>query len=390
MEADEYKPSSELANVLFEKLGIAESERPHWVRFARGLAGFPLLSGPPSNKKISNLPAQLTTFIGREKEQLEVTELISKHRLVTLSGIGGIGKTRLAIQVGQRLLNDYPNGAWFIALDSLSDSALVPQTVAAIFDIREGPDRPVIEILTNVLRSKTILLILDNCEHLLDACAELINTLLTNCPNLKILAASRETLKLAGEAVYAAPSLSLPEIDNTSLEGLAESESIKLFTERATLALSSFALTKDNAKTVAAVCRRVDGIPLAIELAAARVNMLNVEEISKQLQDSFSLLASGNRITLPRHQTLQASMNWSWSLLSEAEQIFMQQLSIFAGGWTLESAQAVCDGNVLSLTDALVKKSLIVVDQRPGRGTRYRFHEIVHQYAYQKLVESDA
>ena len=335
-----------------------------------------------------NLPAQLSMFIGRDKEQDEIIHLIAKNRLVTLAGVGGIGKTRLALQVGERLLNDYRNGVWFVALESLSDPAMVPQTVASVFDIREGSDRPVIEILINVLRKKTTLLIFDNCEHLLDACAQLIRSLLTNCPNLKVLATSREILTVAGEASYYVPSLSIPERDNASAENLNDYASIQLFVERATLAASSFRLTKDNAQTVVDICRRVDGIPLAIELAAARVNILQVQEILKQLQNSFALLSSYGRITLPRQQTLQASMDWSWGLLSEAEQIFLRQLSVFSGSWTLETAQAVCYRDVLNLTSTLANKSLIAVNQGADRETRYRFHEIVRQYARQKLVES--
>jgi len=335
-----------------------------------------------------NLPSHLSKFIGREKERDEITNLIARNRLVTLAGTGGIGKTRLSLQVGQRFLSNYPNGVWFIPLDSLSDPSLVAQTVAAAFDIRETSDHPVTEILINVLREKTTLLILDNCEHLLDSCAQLIKTLLQNCPNLKILATSREILNVTGEATYYVPVLSIPERDGASAKKLNDYESIQLFVERATLASSSFALTNENAHTIVDICRRVDGIPLAIELAAARVNILQVEEILKQLQDSFSLLANNSRSILPRHQTLQASMYWSWRLLNEAERIFLQQLSVFAGGWTLESAQVVCDGDVLALTSALVKKSLIGVDQEAGRETRYRFHEMVRQYVRQKLVET--
>jgi predicted ATPase/DNA-binding XRE family transcriptional regulator len=395
MEAEERHPSVQVVERLIEIFQIPQSEQKSFLQFARGdwqafLSGetedLPWHGAQVTSR--SNLPASITSFVGREKEQEAVIQLTKKNRLVTIAGVGGIGKTRLCLQVGHRLLNHYPEGIWFIPLDSLSNPALVPQTVASVFDIRESPERSVIEILKKVLHQKTTLLILDNCEHLLDACAQLALTLLTYCPNLKILVTSRETLNVEGEAIYHLPSLAIPEQD-MSLETLTEYESVKLFTERAALVVSSFSLTRENAQSIVNICRRVDGMPLAIELAAARVNMLSIEEISKQLQDSYSLLASHQRITLPRHQTLLASMNWSWGLLSEAEQIFMQQLSIFAGGWTLEASQAVCDGDVLSLTEALVKKSLIVVDQRSGRETRYRFHEIVHQYAYQKLVESD-
>jgi predicted ATPase len=224
-----------------------------------------------------NLPSQLSTFIGREQEQEEIMRLVENNRLVTLAGVGGIGKTRLSLQVGQKLLNDYPNGIWFVSLDSLSESALVPQTVASVFGIRESHERPIIEILINVLREKTTLLILDNCEHLLEACANLITTLLQNCPILKILATSREILNMEGEATYYLLSLSIPE-DSASLEKLAEYESIQLFIQRAALALSSFRMTKENAQTIMDICRRVDGIPLAVELAVAHVNILQTKK----------------------------------------------------------------------------------------------------------------
>jgi predicted ATPase len=335
-----------------------------------------------------NLPLQLTSFIGREKEQNEIIRLLEKNRLVTLAGIGGIGKTRLAHQVGGKLLGDFPDGVWFIPLDSVSDPGLVSETVASVFDIREGAGRPVIEILMNVLRKKTALLILDNCEHLLDSCAQLAMSLLTNCPNLKILTTSREILNIKGEATYYLPSLSIPEDNKLSAEQLTEHESIRLFMERAALALSSFQWTKENTQTVVEICRRVDGIPLAIELAAARVNILQVQEILKQLNDSFDLLANSSRGILRRQETLQASMDWSWGLLAESEQRFLRQLSIFAGGWTLESAQAICEGEALNLISSLVKKSLMMVDQKVEGETRYRFHEIVRQYARERLLES--
>ena len=335
-----------------------------------------------------NLPLQLSTFVGREKEQDQIRKLLEKNRLVTLGGAGGIGKTRLALQVGQTLLNDYRDGVWFISLDSLSDPALVPPTVASVFGVRERPDRSMIEILVNVLREKITLLILDNCEHLLDSCVQLVTSLLTHCPNLKILATSREILNMNGEAVCFLPSLSIPEDNKLLAEQLTEYESVQLFTERAMLAQPSFELTQENAATVVNICSKLDGIPLAIELAAARVNILNVEEIFRQLHNSFSLLSNNRRSTLQRHQTLRASMNWSWGLLSEEEQRFMRQLSVFAGGWTLESAQAICEDDVLNLTSALVKKSLIMVNHESEYETRYRFHEIVRQYAREKLTVS--
>ena len=336
---------------------------------------------------LNNLPSEFSTFIGREHQLDQITNLIKKHRLITLVGAGGIGKTRLAVQVGQKLLDGFPNGVWFIALDSLSDPDLVPQTVASVFDIRESPDNPLMDKLIEFLQPKSSLLILDNCEHLLEACAHLVTVILKHCPKIKILSTSRVTLNIAGEAIYYMPSLTIPERD-VPIKQLPDYESIRLFTERSGLAVSSFTLTSENARAIVEICRKVDGVPLAIELAAARVNILKVEEILKQLEDSFAVLASDSRSVLPRQQTLQASMDWSWGLLDASEQIFLQQLSVFAGGWTLESSQAICDGDVLTLTNALVKKSLVVVHQDSGRETRYRFHEIVRQYAHEKLIES--
>ena len=341
-------------------------------------------ASPPSH----NLPHQLSTFIGRGREQGEILRLIERQRLVTLVGAGGIGKTSLSLQVARKLLDNYPDGVWLIALDSLSDPALITQTVASVFNIREDMDRRLLDKLTESLRPKTILLLLDNCEHLLDACAELITALLTSCPALNVLATSREALGIPGEAIYTMPSLPLPEEDEDSLETMSEFESVRLFAERAALSLTSFALTRENIRSVVEICRKVDGIPLAIELAAARVNILQVEEILAQLHDSFAVLASDIRTILPRHQTLRGSIEWSWGLLSEAEQMFLCQLSVFAGGWTLESAQAVFEEDVLALSSTLVKKSLIVVDQQTGHETRYRFHEMVREFAHEKLVTS--
>ncbi len=387
IEAGALKPSKDLAQILLEKLGAPQTERETWLQFARGLSGFPERSVDSSSSKPStNLPAFLTTFIGREKERDEIISLLAKYRLVTLVGVGGIGKTRLSLRVGEKLLNDYPDGVWFVALDSLSDPALVPSTIAAVFDIREGSsDRPLLERLIYSLHKKTTLLILDNCEHLLDACAQLIETLLTNCPNLKILTTSREILNMEGEAVYYLPSLSIPD-DKTSLETLTDYESIRLFAERASLALASFRVTKENSQPILDICRRVDGIPLAIEMAAARVDILQVDEILRQLNHCFDLLVGKSHTALLRHHTMRASIDWSWGLLSKMEQKFLQQLSVFAGGWTLESAQAVCEGDTLNLTSALMKKSLIMVDRKEERETRYHFHEIVRQYAREKLV----
>jgi predicted ATPase/DNA-binding XRE family transcriptional regulator len=398
MEADEYKPSNELALVLFEKLGIPEPERPQWVRFARGLSEYPNLhaTSSRSREQKTNLPIPLTSFIGREKEVERIQRRLAQHRLVTLLGAGGIGKTRLSQQVASQLLENYSDGVWLVELASLSDPALVPQTVAGVFGIQQGTTiRAMVETLIHFLRAKSILLLLDNCEHLLDTCARLADQLLKNCPNLKILATSRESLGIIGEALYQVPALTVPEIQLIeSVEKLNDYESIRLFDERAQLVQMDFSLTKANAASIAQICSRLDGIPLAIELAAVRVQMFSTEQIASQLNECFHTLTGGSRTALPRHQTLQASIDWSWHLLYEPEQIVLRRLSVFAGVFTLEAAQEVCAGDgiesrqVVGVISQLVTKSLVVVNLDSGRERCYRLLETIRQYAHEKLVES--
>jgi non-specific serine/threonine protein kinase len=397
MEADAYKPSNELALVLLEKLGIPEQDRQRWARFARGLAEHPepQTSSSPTREQLTNLPIPLTSFIGREKEIALIRQRLAGHRLVTLIGAGGIGKTRLSQQVASQLLGEYADGVWLVELASLSDPALVPQTVGAVFGIQQGTNRALIETLIQFLRAKTILLILDNCEHLLDACAQLADKLLKNCPNLKILATSREALGIIGEALYQVRPLTIPEIHRVeTIEQLNDYESIRLFDERAQLVQMDFALTQENASSVVQICSRLDGIPLAIELAAVRVQMFSAEQIASQLNECFHSLTGGSRTALPRHQTLQASIDWSWHLLYDPEQIALRRLSVFAGGFTLEAAEQVCAGagiesrQVMSLLSQLVTKSLVVPNQESGGERRYRLLETIRQYARERLVES--
>ena len=398
MEADEYKPSNELATLLFEKLRIAETDRPQWVRFARGTAGLPEKSAPPSPRleQRNNLPIPLTSFVGREQDVSRIQQRLTAHRLVTLLGVGGIGKTRLSQQVARQLLEHYPNGVWLVELASLSDSVLVPQSVATVFDIQHGANsNALIEVLVHFLRTKSILLILDNCEHLLDACAQLADTLLKNCPNLKILTTSREALGIIGEALYQVPSLTIPEIEKVeTIDKLENYESIRLFNDRAGLVQMDFALTEANASSVAQICFRLDGIPLAIELAAVRVQMFSAEQIASQLEDRFRTLTGGSRTALPRHQTLLASIDWSWHLLYDAEQTVLRRLSVFAGGFALDAVGQVCAGNgiehrqIIGVIAQLVTKSLVVANQDSGRERRYRLLETIRQYALERLVES--
>lgn len=340
-----------------------------------------------------NIPFQLSNFIGREKEQKTIAKLIASHRLVTLIGAGGIGKTRLSLKVGEGLLDQFPHGVWVVELAALNDPALVSQAVSAVFDIKERSENKLSERLIHHLQSKTLLLILDNCEHLIDACAQLAEALLIHCPHLKILATSREALGVPGEAVYRVPSLSMPKVKQ-ELDQLAGYESIRLFHERARLSASEFVLTAENVLLVAEICRRLDGIPLAIELAAARVNTLSVSQIVARLHESFHLLTSNQRTRLERQQTLQASIDWSWNLLSDPERVLLRRLSIFAGGWTLDAAESICGGDgieaeqVLDLLTQLVMKSLVVVEQETGHERRYRLLEMIRQYAYEKLKKS--
>ena len=396
MEADAYKPSKELAFVLFEKLGIPEPERDQWVHFARGVAEFPK-KYPISltdNQK-NNLPLSLTSFIGREKEQAEITDLLKNKRLVTLTGVGGIGKTRLSIQVASRFLDYFSDGIWLMEFAPISDPALVGQIGVKTLGLVDQGNRPPQKILTDYLKEKKVLLVLDNCEHLIQACAELAGALVRACPSLKILATSREALGIDGEFVYRVPSLTIPDVLHTTFENLSEYEAVQLFIERAQSALTGFELTKENASSVAQVCQHLDGIPLALELAAARVQLLRVEEIATHLDDRFYLLASNNRTDLPHHRTLKAMIDWSHDLLTETEQVLLRRLSIFAGGWTLEAAVNVCTdkdninvSDILDLLTSLANKSLITVERNQGKETRYSMLETIRQYAHEKLRKS--
>jgi predicted ATPase/DNA-binding SARP family transcriptional activator len=353
------------------------------------VSGQTQISRLEKTKPKHNLPVHLTTFIGRERERQEIAGLITNNRLLTLIGAGGIGKTRLALQTVQALRNDYPDGVWFIPLESLADEDLVTQTVASFLGIPEPADQNLTETLVNALQGQSLLLILDNCEHLLDACARLAEMLLKNCPNLKILATSRDILRLEGEAVYHVPPLAIPGKEGAqSIEEVTGSESVQLFAQRAALVHSSFEITKTNAATLVKICNRLDGIPLAIELAAALVNIFTPEEILNQLNHSFDLLASNARSTLPRHQTMHASIAWGWNLLTEAERIFMRRLSVFMGDWTLQAARGIGVKDSLERTRALWKKSFVVVHQQAGYETRYGFHEVVRSFAQEKLVEA--
>jgi len=342
----------------------------------------------------NNLPLQLTNFIGREKEISEIMEIIRQARLVTLTGVGGSGKTRLALQAAADLTEEFSNGAWFMDLAPLSDPSLVPHAIASVLDIHEEGGRSLMELLTGYVRGRELLFVLDNCEHLVEACARAADQLLHAAPRLKIIATSREGLGVAGERTFSVPPLTTPDtIRPLSPESLSQYESVRLFIERAMAVNNEFALTNTNAPAIAQICHQLDGIPLAIELAAARALAMSPEQIAVRLDNRFRLLTGGSRTTIPRHQTLRAAVDWSWDLLPDNEQALLRRLSVFAGGCTLEAAEAICAGegveeaDVLDLLTHLVSKSLVVWQDEPVE-PRYHLLETVRQYALGKLVES--
>lgn len=341
-----------------------------------------------------NLPAQLSSFVGREKEIAEIKEAIEKHRLVTLTGPGGTGKTRLSLQLAGELLESFADGTWFMEFASLPDPALVPQTMAAVLGVKEDPSQPILSTLAGHLADKKTLLILDNCEHLVQASANVVESLLLACPNLHILATSREMLGVAGERAFYVPSLVLPNLKSDAfMEAALQSEAVRLFVERARAVIPRFELNDKNVSAVVRVCHRLDGIPLAIELAAGRLKMMPVQQIADHIDDAFRLLTGGIRTATPRHQTLQALMDWSYNLLTEPEKTMFRRLAVFAGGWTIEAAeviggaQDVETGNVFDAVAHLVDKSLVLVDEQDNVA-RYHFLETVRQYALVKLAES--
>ncbi|MBI5651810.1 MAG: tetratricopeptide repeat protein [Chloroflexi bacterium] len=348
------------------------------------------LSGAKSHEAaLANLPNPLTSFVGREREIEEIERLLATTRLLTLTGAGGAGKTRLAIQVARAVVPDFSSGVWWIELAALSDPARVPQSVAHALGVQESRERALTEQLALVIRDKAMLIALDNCEHLIAACAELAEQLLLACPNLKIIATSREGLNVVGETVWRVPSLALADALNLPpLDQLAQYDAIQLFVQRAHAVAPQWRLD-GNARAVAQICARLDGMPLALELAAARVKILSVEQIAARLDNRFTLLTGGSRTAPPRQQTLRATIEWSFDLLSESEKTMLIQLSVFAGGWTLEAAEQVCNiaSPVLDTLTALADKSLVVVEQKES-GLRYRLLETVRQYAHEKLVES--
>jgi non-specific serine/threonine protein kinase len=342
----------------------------------------------------TNLPVHLTSFIGRERELTELKALLMANRLLTLTGPGGSGKTRLTLQLAGDEVETYTAGVWLVELATLADATLLTQAIAATLGVREQPGRSILETLLDYLRAKTLLLILDNCEHLIATCAQIAETLLRAAPGVTILASSREALGIGGEIAYRVLPLPLPDTRRPQdLDALAHNDSVRLCVERATTAYPPFRLTTKNAAAIVQICRRLDGIPLAIELAAARVKLLPPEQIAARLDDRFRLLTGGHRTALPRHQTLLALIEWSHELLSDAERVLLRRLAVFAGGFSLEAAQAVCGVDLseetLDTLARLADKSLIEIDT-PVEGVegRFRLLDTMRQYAREKLLQA--
>jgi predicted ATPase/DNA-binding CsgD family transcriptional regulator/Tfp pilus assembly protein PilF len=341
-----------------------------------------------------NLPAEPNSFVGRERDLAELARLLSDVRALTLCGPGGIGKTRLALRLACEVVPGFPDGAWLVELADTQDPSQVTRRVAAALGVREEPDRPLAETLTEALRPRLLLLILDTCEHVVDASAALVHHLLMGCPRLRVIATSREPLRVRGETLWRVPPLALPAAAQELPVGeLARHEAIRLFADRAAAVRPGFALDSGNSGAVLRLCRTLDGMPLAIELAAARVGALSVEQIAARLGDRFQLLASGDRTAPPRQQTLRAAVDWSYELLTEPEQVLLRRLAVFSG-WNLEMAEQVCAGDVippdqvLDLLAALIDKSLVALDTEVGGTARYRLLDTIREYAAGRLTAS--
>ena len=346
---------------------------------------------PPRPAALHNLPLQLTPFIGRERELGELRPLVTTERLLTLTGAGGAGKSRLALRLAEERVDDFPHGVWFVELAPLSDPDLIANTIASTIGMRHEAGQGTVDALIEFLRPRTTLLVLDNCEHLIAASAALVTQILRACPRVRVLATSREALGIGGERAWRVPSLALPNLKSAaSSDEDVMTDAVRFFLDRGRAIAPQFVLQPQSLATVARICHRLDGIPLAIELAAARLKVLSVEQIGARLDDRFQLLTGGSRAALPRQQTLRATIDWSYGLLSDAERTLLRQLSVFAGGFTLEAAEQVCGDtseiSAIELLSHLVDKSLVSVDEE-GPERRYHLLETVRQYARDRLME---
>jgi predicted ATPase/serine/threonine protein kinase len=378
------RPADRMRDIADARLDIQQAWGPRGPRSTRGA------DDPRSQRH--NLPAELTSFVGRTKERAELARVLASSRLLSLTGAGGAGKTRLALRLAADLAHDFRDGVWLVDLAPIATADLVAQTIASAIGVREAPQRTIRDVLLDTICHRELLLVLDNCEHLIEECAEITEALLRAAPALRIVATSREPLRVPGEAVWRVSSLSLPDdTSSPSTDVLFESEATRLFIERATGIDPAFAPAAENAATIARICRRLDGIPLAIELAAARVATLSVEQIDARLQDRFRLLTGGARTAVARQRTLEATMQWSYQLLTDQERVLLNRLSLFPAGWSLEAAEKVCGGNgiddadMLDLLSSLVSKSLVTLEGQRDR--RYRLLETVRYYARQRLVD---
>ena len=393
-------PLSETLVLLISALALNDEQRREFEAAATRVGvvrrGSSIAVGPWPDTRIATLPLALTSFVGRERELEEIARLVREHRMVTLTGTGGIGKTQTALQVAIALSDAGDDAACFVGLAPISDPSLVAATIASAVGVQEVPNRPLLETLVTYLKNKALLLILDNCEHVITEAGIVAEALLIGCPRVRILATSREPLKAAGEYTYRLASLSVPSREaapGLDATDATEYGAVVLFADRARAADHRFTLTDENAPIAAEICRLLDGIPLAIELAAARVNVLSVKALAKRINDTFQVLTGGERTALPRQQTMRATIDWSYNLLAAREQRVFERLAVFAGGCTLATATEVCGGEetaeaeLLNLLSSLVDKSLVVVDLESSE-PRYRLLESFRHYAREKLASS--
>ena len=404
VETDQLRPSRQMGQRLADGLAIAPAEREAFIRFARNDSHVeplvllpPIPEGPavsPRHRR-SNLPIAATRFFGREEElRVACTLLVGNARLLTLTGAGGIGKTRLGLEVATALVDTFPDGVWFLDLAPLADPELLLPAVATVLRVSADPSQPLQTALVGALHDRHLLLMLDNCEHLADACARLIAHILRSTPNIRILTTSRVALRVPGEVNRPVDPLPLPpQRSSLKLDQLQQYAVVRLFADRALAVQPRFAVTDANASALVQICQRLDGIPLALELAAARVSALSIEQITTRLEDRFRLLTGGSRTALSRHQTLRATLDWSYDLLSKRERRVFERLAVFAGGWTLEAAEAVAAANeiqpaeVLDNLTALIDQSLVTVEDTAGQ-RRYRLLETLRQYGWERLLET--